>query len=149
MTALHAVLDTNVVLDLFVFRDCAMDGLRAGLESGGAHWIATPAMRDELARVLDYPLVRRQLAGRGGDAAGVLREFDERAILHAAPAPAPVRCADADDQMFIDLAADHGALLLSRDREVLRLRARLAALGVAVAASFPVGSRQPSLLEDA
>jgi predicted nucleic acid-binding protein len=52
----------------------------------------------------------------------------------AAPAPgAPIRCTDPDDQKFIDLAAAHpGALLLSRDRAVLKLGAKLARLGVQV-----------------
>jgi predicted nucleic acid-binding protein len=41
-------------------------------------------------------------------------------------------CNDADDQKFIDLAVAHQALLISKDKEVLRLKNRLARLGVAV-----------------
>ena len=39
-------------------------------------------------------------------------------------------CKDPDDQQFIDLAVQHGAILLSKDQAVLRLRKRLMALGV-------------------
>jgi predicted nucleic acid-binding protein len=47
------------------------------------------------------------------------------------PAPrASAICKDPDDQQFIDLAVQHGALLLSKDRAVLNLRKRLLALGV-------------------
>ena len=56
--------------------------------------------------------------------------------------PAAPRCAcictDADDQCFIDLAVAHGALLLSKDDQVLRLRKRLARQGVVVSRQFPV-----------
>jgi predicted nucleic acid-binding protein len=41
-------------------------------------------------------------------------------------------CKDEDDQQFIDLAVAHQALLLSKDKQVLRLTNRLARLGVAV-----------------
>ena len=47
------VLDTNIVLDLFVFSDPATAALRSALESGAARWVATSVMRDELERVLD------------------------------------------------------------------------------------------------
>ena len=43
-----------------------------------------------------------------------------------------VRCCNADDQMFIDLAAARRARLLSKDALVLRLAKRLLPLGVVV-----------------
>ena len=53
------------------------------------------------------------------------------------PAPAcAVRCGDPDDQPFIDLALLHRALLLSKDKAVLRLRRRLADRDVMVQAAF-------------
>jgi predicted nucleic acid-binding protein len=42
-------------------------------------------------------------------------------------------CRDTDDQKFIDLAVAQGATLLSKDKHVLALRRKLAALEVAVA----------------
>ncbi|MEO7547876.1 MAG: PIN domain-containing protein [Ramlibacter sp.] len=128
------VLDTNIVLDLFVFADEASQPLHRALalgpEQGGLHWLATLPMRDELARVLDYPQIAPRLAFYALDAAGVLARFDARVRLVAVPAKAPVTCADADDQKFIDLAVVHGALLLSKDKDVLSMRKRLSVHGV-------------------
>jgi predicted nucleic acid-binding protein len=41
-----------------------------------------------------------------------------------------VTCSDADDQIFIDLAVAHQAVLLSKDQAVLSMQKRLSALGV-------------------
>jgi predicted nucleic acid-binding protein len=70
-------------------------------------------------------------------AAQVLAGFDERARMLEAPARAPIRCSDPDDQKFIDLAVRHKCLLLSKDGAVLGLKKRLAAHGVSVVAALP------------
>ena len=132
------VIDTNIVLDLFVFDDAAAKPLRAALEAGEAEWLATDAMRIELARVLGYPKIAPRLAFYKLADADVLAAFDRHArIVEAAPA-AGVRCKDPDDQIYIDLAVAHGALLLSKDRAVLVTRKRLALHGVTVRASIAV-----------
>ena len=51
------VLDTNVVLDLLVFDDPATPALQQALDDGALRWIATPVMREELARVLLLSLI--------------------------------------------------------------------------------------------
>ena len=139
------VLDTNVVLDLWVFADPATEPLRAALALPNTQVIATQVMRDELERVLAYPhLVRRQ-ALDGQAAAAVLQAWDARATLHPVAPKARFTCTDGDDQKFIDLAAFHATqgndgtgcirvpvVLLSKDKAVLRLKKRLATLGVTV-----------------
>jgi predicted nucleic acid-binding protein len=55
------VVDTSIVLDLFVFVDAAATPLGAGLQSGTLQWIATTPMRDELARVLAYPKIAARM----------------------------------------------------------------------------------------
>ena len=131
------VVDTNIVLDLFVFADAAAAPLRAALQGGQAHWLATGAMREELARVLAYPQIAKRLAYYALDPAEVLARFDAQAERVEPPAKAPVTCADPDDQKFIDLAVAHGAWLLSKDQAVLSMRKRLAALNVAASAAYP------------
>jgi predicted nucleic acid-binding protein len=131
------VLDTNIVLDLLVFADPAAMPLRAALARGMLEWIATAAMRDELERVLGYAAIEARLGSSGLRAAQVLAGFDERARMLEAPARAPIRCSDPDDQKFIDLAVRHECLLLSKDGAVLGLRKRLAAHGVSVVAALP------------
>jgi len=49
-TAVLRVLDTNIVLDLWVFDEPRAEALRLSVEAGHTHWLATAAMRDELAR---------------------------------------------------------------------------------------------------
>ena len=138
------VIDTNIVLDLLVFEDPAQAGLRDAVQQGRVVWLATQAMRDELERVLTYPQVARRLIARHRPAQEVLADFDGRSRRVPPAARAPVRCRDPDDQIFIDLAVAHRAELLSKDALVLRLRKRLAALGVLVApqrcAAAPAGS---------
>ena len=124
------VLDTNIVLDLLVFADPAVRPLPPLLASGALRWIAAPAMRVELERVLGYPQIAPRLDYYGLSAAQVLQAFDAQTHT-VAPAPrASAVCKDPDDQQFIDLAVQHGAILLSKDQAVLRLRKRLMALGV-------------------
>ncbi len=134
----RVVIDTNVVLDLFVFADAAAQPLRAELAAGTVDWLATTAMRDELARVLGYPQIVPRLAFYGLAAADVLTAFDRHArIVAPAPKAAPT-CKDPDDQRFIDLAMAHGARLLSKDRAVLCMGKRLQALGVRVSPVWPI-----------
>jgi putative PIN family toxin of toxin-antitoxin system len=133
----RVVIDTNIALDLLVFDDPAQAPLVEALAAGALEWIATAAMRDELARVLGYPLIARRLQASGRQAAAVLAAFDARTRrIEGAPPRAPCVCSDPDDQVFIDLAVAHGARLLSKDRAVLSMRKRLAARGVAVSPAF-------------
>lgn len=131
------VLDTNVVLDLLVFNDPAALPLRAALLTEQIVWIANADMRTELIRVLDYPRVSPRMSAAGLDSVTVLDEFDRLACLVERAPAAPCRCADADDQHFIDLAVQHSALLLSKDAAVLALKRPLQTLGVRVLAAWP------------
>ncbi|MET4576910.1 putative toxin-antitoxin system toxin component, PIN family [Ottowia thiooxydans] len=123
------VIDTNVALDLLVFADPAVQALRAALLNGQAVWLASVEMRAELGRVLDYPRVLPRLVARGLNQSTVLLEFDQLTRTVPSAPPASCRCADADDQPFIDLAVQHGALLLSKDAAVLALLKPMRALG--------------------
>lgn len=171
------VLDTNIVLDLWVFNDPLVQPLREVLglpelpalpepsgqpeqaetaqpEPTRPRWLATPVMREELARVLTYPhLVRRQALDQRV-AEQVLAAYD-RSVTLCPPAPkARFTCTDGDDQKFIDLAAAHArpppllspatpqlpsVVLVSKDRAVLRLKKRLSTLGVWVGRAWPAG----------
>ena len=139
---LSIVLDTNVLLDLFIFRDPRTDELRAALEAGALRWWATAAMREELRRVLGYPQLEPRMAFHGMAAEQVLAAFDRHATLCDAAPKAPYACKDADDQKFIDLAVAQAAALISKDKAVLCMARRLARLGVPVAAVFQSTSRQ-------
>ena len=124
------VLDTNILLDLWVFDDPASAALRESLQEGETHWIATVPMREELARVLHYPHIAQRLKTRASTADTVLDHFDRHAQLQPDAPKAPYVCKDADDQKFIDLAVQHSAALHSKDAQVLCMKNRLARCGV-------------------
>ena len=126
------VLDTNIVLDVFVFSDVAAIPLRQALAAGTLDWLATQAMRDELARVLAYPKIVTRLNFYKLNAEGVLAAFDQQARLVDVPAKCSLNCSDPDDQKFIDLAVAQQALLLSKDRAVLSMAKRLLGQGMQV-----------------
>lgn len=130
------VVDTNVALDLLIFSDPRTAPLRTLLAQGRLAWIATQVMRDELERVLAYPHIAERMGYYRVGAAQVLAAFDAQVrLVDIAPKVAYV-CKDADDQKFIDLAAAHRAILLSKDKAVICMRKRLANLGADVATAL-------------
>ena len=129
--SLPVVLDTNVVLDWLVFRNPGCSPLASALARGEARWIATAAMRAELAHVL----ARGHLDAWQPSLPALWSQWDRYCVELPAPlaiGPARrLRCSDADDQKFIDLAVAGGARwLVSRDRAVLKLARRLLECGV-------------------
>ncbi len=130
------VLDTNIVLDAFVFDDTAARPLKSALASGQLEWIATKAMRDELVRVLGYPKIVPRMAFYQISADRVLAQFDVQATLVDTAPKASVTCRDPDDQKFIDLAVMHQSLLLSKDQAVLCMKKRLLGFSVTTQSSL-------------
>jgi predicted nucleic acid-binding protein len=120
---INLVLDTNVLLALWLFHDPALEPLRQALASGRVRWRATPAMLEELALVLSRPYPARFRPGP--------ELSSPPAWLSDEPAaPAPWRCRDLADQKFLDLAWALQLPLWSRDRDLLSLRRRGAARGL-------------------
>lgn len=124
------VLDTNAVLDGWLFTDAAMQPLRQAIQAGRVVWLASARMRQELQHTLSKPELRARLAGSECP----LVAFDAWARQCPEPPPPPTvwpRCTDATDQVFIDLAlAQRARWLISHDRAVRRLARRAAALGL-------------------
>lgn len=127
------VLDTNIVLDIWLFSDARSAWLLPQLTSGAHLWLATTTMREELTRVLGYPRLVRQLNVHKVAAQALLAAFDQYAsiVTAAAPAPTALKCKDPDDQKFIDLAWAYGADLISRDAAVLAVLERWQKLEIA------------------
>ncbi len=135
-----AVLDTNIVLDLFLFQDPRTEPLRQQLQSGQLRWIATLHMRSELERVLTYPHIAAKLEFYQKTAQDILSDFDRHAQLTPEPTQkTPYTCKDTDDQVFIDLAyvltLQHPGTTISlhsKDKAVLSMRKRLEKLSIYV-----------------
>lgn len=125
------VLDTNIVLDWLLFSDRGVSALAAALEDGRLRWLACRRMRDEF----EHTLRRPELARWSPDSERLLARFDRHAVMLDPPTSAPdLRCDDADDQVFVDLAVQaKAAWLISHDRAVLRLRRRAARIGLKIA----------------
>ena len=127
------VVDTNVILDWLVFKDPSSLALANAISQRQVCWVATAAMRGELAEVLQRGLA----AARGADAVAVLMTWDACVDLCAEPPVQPaataLRCTDPDDQKFLDLALTTQARwLLSRDRALLRVARRAALRGTRI-----------------
>jgi putative PIN family toxin of toxin-antitoxin system len=124
------VLDTNVCLDLFVFRDPRCEVLLAAMQSGAVNCLTRADCRTEWTLVLAY--ARLGLTAQAQQAA--LAEFD-RLITVTTDAvfdgPALPVCKDTDDQKFLELAASSGAhCLLTKDKALLKLARRTHKLGL-------------------
>jgi putative PIN family toxin of toxin-antitoxin system len=124
---MRLVIDTQVWLDWLVFDDPSVAGLRAAIESGCAQVLIDAAALAELERVLAYPL-----AGRSVDAAACLAACQRMTTRVEAGSEEGFynlpQCRDPDDQKFLTLAARARAdCLVTRDRELLRLRRRCSA----------------------
>ncbi len=123
----RVVIDTNVCLDLFVFRDARWKALLCALEEGRWQAVTRADCREEWHRVLRYPQFRVDDA----QYRRMVSVFD--ALFHALPmdpadAPDPSilpRCADPDDQKFLELALQSDAnVLISKDKALLKLARR-------------------------
>lgn len=123
---MKVVLDTNVWLDWLLFDDPRVAPLRAAVEAGTVEVLADEACEAELARVLTYRFYRETLPP--GDQArhlDVFRRSSNKLEIKKQTRPGTLRCADPDDQKFLDLAVAAGAqALLTRDEALLRLARR-------------------------
>lgn len=141
-TRTTVIVDTNVVLDWLVFRNPECDALGSALVSGRLRWLATPAMREELAHVLGRGHLDPWQPDPEVIWATWARHCEEVAVPLSEGPPGRLRCSDPDDQKFIDLAVAAAAqCLLTRDRAVLKLARRLREHGVQV--STPTAWREP------
>jgi putative PIN family toxin of toxin-antitoxin system len=123
------VIDTNVCLDLFVFRDPRWAGLLAALESGKLEAVTRADCRDEYLFVLHYPHLPLDDSTRPDAAA----RFDAL-IRVVAPDSRAIRlpvCTDRDDQKFLEIARDaDAAILVTKDKALLKLAKKTAREGL-------------------
>ena len=123
------VIDTNVCLDLFVFRDPRWAGLLAALESGAVQAVTRADCREEYLYVLHYPHLPLDDSTRPDAAA----RFDAL-IRVVAPSSRAIRlpvCTDRDDQKFLEIARDAAAaILITKDKALLKLAKKTAREGL-------------------
>jgi len=119
------VIDTNVCLDLFMFRDPRWQALMDGIQSGEMEAVTSASCRMEFTLVLAYE--KMQLSTESQTA--ILQEFDQFIRLIDLPSSAlensaiklPL-CKDRDDQKFLELAyASQADTLITKDKALLKL----------------------------
>ncbi|QWD95160.1 putative toxin-antitoxin system toxin component, PIN family [Polynucleobacter sp. MG-Unter2-18] len=119
------VLDTNILLDIFVFNDKRTIHLKQAIMDGIIQVITSQKTLLELADVISRPLFNLDEVAQ----ASILAQWQSFAQMHddSNLAPAPWKCQDPDDQIFLDLAYQlRPTLLISKDNAVLQIASRAA-----------------------
>ncbi len=125
------VLDTNVVLDIFYWKDAQSLALSEALQMGRMRVVTNAACLEEFADVLSRPAFglssEEQIA--------FLERYAHFCTAVDVDLAAPVTCRDADDQKFLDLAYSVAAdMLVTKDKLLKKAAKRLARFGVRVCA---------------
>ena len=114
-----AVVDTNVLLALWLFRDPVVEPLHAAFAAGQLQPVRSAATDAEFAEVLARPGLFSVEPERQ---ARLLEAWQAVASLVEAIHAAPWVCRDPLDQKFLDLASSTQAgWLITRDRDLLKL----------------------------
>ncbi len=125
------VLDTNVILDLLVFKDPSAEPIRHLLDAKLVDAVRSEASMLELIDVIQRPTFKLNQK----EQAIILQAWESvtRLLANAAIESAPFTCRDLDDQVFINMAYSlRPALLLSKDLLVLELGASAKPHGVEI-----------------
>ncbi len=126
------VLDTNVLLDWLVFDEPSVRALCQAVEHGQVEWLHCPAMHVEFEHMVRHTSLARW-EPNVDRCLGTLTRLGRCVDAPATGHRVTLRCTDADDQVFVDLALAHRARwLVSRDRAVLKLARRARLLGLQV-----------------
>jgi putative PIN family toxin of toxin-antitoxin system len=112
------VLDTNVLLDLFVFNDFRAFHLKEALITHKVTALVTPKMLEEFTDVISRPLFALDKATQEN----ILLPWRSLAktVSDESLTTSPWKCQDSDDQVFLDLAyTNRPCTLISKDNAVL------------------------------
>jgi len=129
------VLDTNILLDIFVFNDERAVDLKQAILEQSIQVVASQKTLEEFADVLSRPLFKLDEESQ----AAILVQW--KSIAHQVDdsnlAPAPWKCQDADDQIFLDLAYQlRPAILISKDNAVLQIASRAAPKNILITSDY-------------
>jgi putative PIN family toxin of toxin-antitoxin system len=144
---LRLVLDTNIWLDLLVFRDPGIAAICEAHAARRAEILADADGEAELARALSYNFGKHTLDE--GRQAARLAEFRQMSVhvksKRAAGGTATLPlCRDPDDQKFLETAlAVHADILITKDRALLDLARRVPFRILTPAAFAELGANAP------
>lgn len=113
----RVVFDTNVVISALVFSGRLADALRDAWQTRCVP-LGSAATVEELQGVMRY----RKFKLAESDVEELLADYVPELELVTVAAPCPLRCRDARDQKFLDLAhSAKAALLVTGDSDLLAL----------------------------
>ena len=129
------VLDTNVILDLLVFKDPSAEPIRLLLDANQVDAVRSEASILELIDVIQRPAFK--LSREEQEMILQAWERSTRLLENGALEPAPFTCRDLDDQVFINMAYSlRPSLLLSKDLRVLELRRTAMRYGIEITQDY-------------
>ena len=129
------ILDTNILLDIFVFEDVRADRLRNAVLNRQIKTYSNQTSVEELADVISRPF----FALEEGQQVKIMGQWQSlsQSIEDPKLEPAPWKCQDPDDQVFLDLAFTvRPSILISKDNAVLKLATQALKEGVWITADY-------------
>ncbi len=129
------VLDTNILLDIFVFDDEQAINLKQAIVNGTIPVVASQKTLFEFADVISRPLFKLDEVTQAAILAqwqSIAQQYDDSDL-----ATAPWRCQDPDDQIFLDLAYQfRPAILISKDNALLHIASRAAQEDILITSDY-------------
>ena len=129
------VLDTNILLDIFVFNDERALHLKQAIVNESIVAIASQKTMLEFADVIRRPLFKLDEATQVAVLSqwqSIAQQYDDSDL-----APAPWICQDPDDQIFLDLAYQlRPSILISKDNAVLDIANRAAQEDILITSDY-------------
>jgi putative PIN family toxin of toxin-antitoxin system len=117
------ILDTNILLDIFIFKDVRADRLKNAVLNRQIKTYSNQTSVEELADVISRPLFNLE-EGRQAEIMGEWQSLSQ-SIEDLKLEAAPWKCQDSDDQVFLDIAFTlRPSILISKDNAVLKLATR-------------------------
>ena len=129
------ILDTNILLDIFVFEDVRADRLRNTVLNRQIKTYSNQTSVEELRDVISRPL----FALEEGQQVKIMGQWQSlsQSIEDLKLKAAPWKCQDPDDQVFLDLAFTvRPSILISKDNAVLKLATQALKEGVWITADY-------------
>jgi putative PIN family toxin of toxin-antitoxin system len=121
----RVVLDTNVLVSLYVFANSRFAPLRRRIECGQWRAFTSEACLEEFRCVLNYPMFALDESRQKTALADYGASVTCLVVSPPTSAVALPRCSDRDDQKFLELARDTSAdFLITADKALLRLARR-------------------------
>ncbi|MBU3558671.1 putative toxin-antitoxin system toxin component, PIN family [Polynucleobacter sp. Nonnen-W13] len=129
------VLDTNILLDIFVFNDERALQLKEALFDKTTQFLASQKTIEEFADVISRPLFKLDKQTQTAlltQWQSIAEQRDDSNL-----ASAPWQCQDPDDQIFLDLAYQlRPTILISKDNAVLQIAHKAASENILITSDY-------------